>query len=84
MTPAPATHAGIQRRRLLGTLAAEMADPEGARIGIGDVDDARLARSLALLARTCGWPRVPRVEEVFSHAFLPPLAQRVTSLARSR
>lgn len=79
---APSINAGIQHRRLLGTLAAEMADPEGARIGIGDVDDQRLARGLALLARTCGWPRTPQVQEVFSHAFLPPMDQRVTSLAR--
>lgn len=80
---APATDRAVQRRRLAGTLAAEMAHPEGARIGIGDVDDARLQRGLELMARTLVWPRVPRAAEVFDRRFLPPLAQRVTSLARA-
>ena len=80
---APATDRSVQHRRLAGTLAAEMAHPEGARIGIGDVDDARLQRGLDLMARTLGWPRVPRSAEVFDRRFLPPLAQRVKSLARA-
>ena len=80
---APATDRSVQQGRLAGTLAAEMAHPEGARIGIGDVDDARLQRSLDLMARTLGWPRVPRAGKVFDRRFLPPLAQRVKSLARA-
>ena len=80
---APATDRSVQHRRLAGTLAAEMAHPEGARVGIGDVDDARLQRGLDLMARSLGWPRVPRAGEVFDRRFLPPLAQRVKSLARA-
>ena len=80
---APATDRPVQHRRLAGTLAAEMAHPEGARIGIGDVDDVRLQRGLDLMARTLGWPRVPQAAEVFDRRFLPPLAQRVKSLARA-
>lgn len=79
---APGIDRAVQHRRLMGTLVAEMAHPEGGRIGIGDVDDARLARGLALLAASGGWPRVPLPGEVFTRAFLPPLAQRVTTLAR--
>lgn len=79
---APSIDKAVQKRRLLGTLAAEMADPEGARIGIGDVDDARLARGLARLARAGHWPRVPEPAEVFTRACLPPLAERVRTLAR--
>ena len=80
---APATVRSVQHRRLAGTLAAEMAHPEGARIGIGDVDDVRLQRGLDLMARTLGWPRVPPATEVFDRRFLPPLSQRVNSLARA-
>ena len=80
---APSINPEVQRRRLLGTLAAEMAHPEGARIGIGDVDDARLERGLALLACTCRWPRVPTAGEVFSRDFLPVLHDRVRTLAAS-
>lgn len=79
---APSIDVAVQRRRLEGTLAIEMAHPEGARIGIGDVDDARLARGIAQLARSCGWPGVPDTRALFTREFLPPLEQRVRSLAR--
>lgn len=68
--------------RLVGTLAMEMAHPEGARLGIGDVDDGRLARGIALIAKSRGLPRVPAPSEVFTRACLPPASERVTSLAR--
>ena len=72
----------VDKPRLAGTLAMEMAHPEGARIGVGDVDDARLARGIALIAKSRGLPRVPASAEIFTRACLPPLAERVTSLAR--
>ena len=78
---APTIDPVVQRRRLLGTLASEMAHPEGARIGIGDVDDIRLQRGVAQLARSCGWPGAPTAAELFTRAFLPPLHERVRSLA---
>ena len=37
---APDMNCEVQKTRLLGTLAGEMANPEGARLGIGEVDDA--------------------------------------------
>jgi NitT/TauT family transport system substrate-binding protein len=79
---APTIDVAVQRRRLLGTLAVEMAHPEGARIGLGDVDDARLARGVAQLAASCGWARAPGAAELFTREFLPPLHERVRSLAR--
>ena len=78
---APAIDRAVQRRRLVGTLNTEMAHPEGATIGIGDVDDARLARGIALLARCGHWPRVPVAGEVFTRAWLPQLQDRVRHLA---
>lgn len=41
---APGSDRGVNLRRLEGTLAIEMAYPEGRRIGIGDMDDERLQR----------------------------------------
>ena len=73
---APGINLPVQRRRLEGTIAIEMAHPEAAQIGIGDVDSARLQRGLDQLARSCGWPRAPRADEVFTSAFLPPLQAR--------
>lgn len=72
----------VDKARLAGTLAMEMAHPEGARLGIGDVDDARLTRGIALIARSRGLPRVPAAPEIFTRACLPPAAERVTTLAR--
>lgn len=77
---APAIDRAVQRQRLVGTLNAEMAHPEGARIGIGDIDDARLARAIALLARSGGWPRVPDPSEVFSRAYLPEVLHKTRTL----
>jgi NitT/TauT family transport system substrate-binding protein len=78
----PAVRADVDTPRLAGTLAMEMAHPEGARHGIGDVDDGRLERSIALIARSRGLPRIPAPSEIFTRACLPPLGERVTSLAR--
>lgn len=79
---APSINLPVQHTRLLGTLASEMAHPEGAHIGIGDVDDTRLQRGVAQMARSCGWPRVPEATALFTREFLPPLEERVRSLAR--
>ena len=77
---APAIDRAVQRRRLVGTLNAEMAHPEGATIGIGDIDDARLARGIARLARCGRWPRVPDPGEVFARAYLPEVLHKVRTL----
>lgn len=72
----------VEMLRLKTTLEIEMAHAEGRRLGIGDVDTARLTRAIALMADTRGLPRVPAVGDVFVRDFLPPLSARVTSLAR--
>jgi NitT/TauT family transport system substrate-binding protein len=79
---APGSDRDIDLRRLQGTLAIEMAHPEGRRIGIGDMDDERLKRLIERLVRVKRLPRTPGVEEVFDRSFLPPPEQRVRSLAR--
>ena len=72
----------VEMLRLKTTLEIEMAHAEGRRLGIGDVDDVRLARSIQLIAETNGLPRVPSLRDVFVRDFLPPLADRVTLLAK--
>ena len=69
-------------QRLLGTLQLEMAHPEGARLGIGDLDHARFTRSIELITRVKSLPRRPDADELFTPSWLPPLADRVRSLAR--
>lgn len=72
----------INRVRLLGTLQAEMAHPEGARIGLGDMDDTRLQRMIERIVAVKRLPRTPELGEVFDRSFLPPTAERIRSLAR--
>lgn len=76
------TRRDVDRARLIGTLRSEMAHPEGSRIGIGDMDDARLRRLIDLVVKTKNLPRTPSVREVFDRQFLPPRSERITSLAR--
>lgn len=80
MAPKFAQH--VDGPRLMGTLHVEMAHPEAREIGIGDIDDGRLARSIATLTQSCRLPRTPRPEQLFTRAFLPPVAQRARPLAQ--
>jgi NitT/TauT family transport system substrate-binding protein len=64
----------VERERLDATLREEMNHPEIARIGLGNVDMARLKRSIDILVDANELPRTPAVEEIFTPAMLPPLA----------
>ncbi len=76
----PAVRHAVDKLRLQTTLDVEMSHPEGKRLGIGDVDEARLQRSIELVARTNGLLRTPPLAEIFDRSFLPPAAERITSL----
>jgi NitT/TauT family transport system substrate-binding protein len=78
----PAMNRESNRQRLEGTLALEMSHAEGAILGIGDLDDQRFQASIDLIVQTKGLPHTPRANALFSRAFLPPLTERVRSLAK--
>ena len=78
----PAIDRAANRARLAGTLAMEMSHPDGARLGIGDLDDERLRRAIALIAEVKQLPSVPAASAVFDRACLPPASQLMRSLAR--
>lgn len=78
----PAIDRAANRARLAGTLALEMAHPEGARRGIGDPDDARLREAIAVISAAKTLPP-PQVSRIFDRTFLPPEAERVRTLAAS-
>lgn len=69
--------------RLTGTLALEMAHPDGAIHGIGAVDPARLDRAIDLVTQVKGLPRRPATTAVCDTRFLPAANHRVRSLART-
>lgn len=79
---APNFRRDVDGPRLMGTLQVEMAHPEGFIHGIGDVDDKRINRSIALMAEACRLPRTPKAEEIFTRAFLPPLEERAKPLVK--
>ena len=64
----------VERERLDATVRDEMNHPEVATIGLGNVDTARLKRSIDILVDADNLPRTPAVEEIFTPAMLPPLA----------
>ena len=64
----------VERERFDATLREEMNHPEIAKIGLGNVDIARLKKSIDILVEANGLPRTPAVEEIFTPAFLPPVA----------
>ncbi len=80
----PSIDRAANRARLAGTLALEMAHADGAIHGIGAADPARLAQTTALMHRAKGLKHPPTPERLFDARFLPPLAERVRSLAEAR
>lgn len=64
----------VERERFDATLKDEMNHPEIAKIGLGNVDIERLKKSIDILVEANNLPRKPTVEEIFTPAFLPPVA----------
>ncbi len=50
--------------------------PEVDKLGLGDVDNARLARSIDIVAEGYQLPAKPKPEQVFTRQFLPALEDR--------
>src|SRR5262245_27359830 len=61
----------VEKDRFVATLQAEMNHPEIAKIGLGNVDPARLKTSIDILVDANKLPRTPEVSEIFTSAFLP-------------
>jgi NitT/TauT family transport system substrate-binding protein len=70
----PLIKVAVERERFEATLRDEMNHPEIAKIGLGNVDPARLKRSIDILVDADALPRTPAVDEIFNGAFLPPVA----------
>ncbi len=68
----PLIKVAVERERLNATLQDEMNHPEIAKIGLGNVDIARLKRSIDIIVEAENLQRTPSVEEIFTPAFLPP------------
>jgi NitT/TauT family transport system substrate-binding protein len=71
----PLINAKLERERFDATFADEMNHPEIKKIGLGNVDEDRLKRSIAIMVDALSLPRTPTVSEVWDPSFLPPAAQ---------
>ncbi|AZN71106.1 ABC transporter substrate-binding protein [Georhizobium profundi] len=69
-------NAEIERQRLNFAYERLMASEEAAEIGLGDVDDERLARAIDIVVEGYGLTATPAVDQVFSREFLPPREER--------
>ena len=69
----PLINSKIERERLDATLKDEMNSPEIAKIGLGNVDPVRLQRSIDILVNAESLPRSPKIADVWTSAFLPPI-----------
>lgn len=73
----PLTDPAVEKQRMLVTLKQQMATPETAQLGVGDLSDARLAASIATLAAAYDLPTKPAPGDIFDRSFLPPKADRM-------
>jgi NitT/TauT family transport system substrate-binding protein len=74
----PLLNRAVEKERLLATINQEMSHPEIARIGLGDVDDNRLRRAIAIVVESAQLPRTPANNEIFDRSFLPARAERAS------
>lgn len=80
----PLINVDIETKRLVYTIRSLMISPETARLGIGDLDDARLSASIGTVAEAYALDRRPEPRAVFLREFLPPPAERDIAAAAAK
>lgn len=70
----PLINKKVERERLDATLKDEMNHPEIAKIGLGNVDMARLKKSIDILVEADKLQHTPKVDDIYTPAFMPPAA----------
>ncbi|MDJ0948829.1 MAG: ABC transporter substrate-binding protein [Alphaproteobacteria bacterium] len=67
----------VEMGRLVETIDWLIVSPEMKEIGMGDVKDERLSRSIKIVSDTFGLKRTPDANEIFDRSFLPAKADRM-------
>lgn len=70
----------VEKEKLIATIHNDMSHAEMTKVGLGDVDDARLLRSIGIVVESNQLPRAPAVAEIFDRSFLPARAERPSKL----
>jgi len=68
---APLINADLEEQKLNWLIKNQMTTEESKAKGLGAVDEAKLAKSLATVAAGFGLPTIPKPEDVFDPSFLP-------------
>jgi len=76
----PLIDSEVELARLMATLADEMSHPEIATYGLGAVDPDRFSRSIDIVVEANALEVTPPASAIFTDEFLPPMADRLTSL----
>jgi NitT/TauT family transport system substrate-binding protein len=72
----PLTNPELEKQRLIYTIDQQLRTDEVGKLGLGDLDDARLAAAIKTVTEAYALPRTPALDEVFNRSFLPPMADR--------
>lgn len=73
----PLLNADLEKQRLVYTINQQLRTDEVAKIGLGDLDDARLAGAVKTVVDAYGLPRSPEPTEIFNRSFLPSATDRL-------
>jgi NitT/TauT family transport system substrate-binding protein len=76
----PLMNKDIETKRLIYALKTHFVSKETEANGVGDVTDARMAKSIKLLVDTYKLPNTPAFKDVFDRSFLPPKSERMLTL----
>ena len=76
----PLLNADIEKKRIVYALNNLMNAPEAVDLGVGDLKDDRLARSIGVIVEAYELKRTPTPGEVFNRSFLPAKADRQISV----
>ena len=80
----PLTNTEIEKQRMLYFIHHQMITPETGKLGLGDLDDKRLAAAIKTVSGAYGLKSVPDVRAVFVRDFLPPKADRDIAAAAAK
>jgi NitT/TauT family transport system substrate-binding protein len=66
----------IEKARLIYFLENQIISPEERALGLGDIDDKRMAAAIRTVVDAYDLPRTPAIPEIFDRSFLPPKPDR--------
>jgi NitT/TauT family transport system substrate-binding protein len=77
----PLINKDIEKRRMIYLLKNNVLTEEAAELGLGDINDARMARAVTEIVESYELTRSPTPGEIFSREFLPPKSDRLVKTA---